>query len=262
MIILFVMVSSRTISQTVQARFNETNLKVTFNKTTNIVFPSPISSVDRGSQDVLVQKASGADNVLRVKANLKNFPETNLTVITSDGRLYSFVVNYTDEPVELNVTVGNENAIPNVSSDASSKMFKDAALAKKKRSNIHSVSDQSSKVSLELKGFYVKNEVIFCKVKLENRSQINYDVEQFNFYIRDKKKSKRTASQEIYLSPISVTGDTGTLESKKDRIVIVAVPKFTIPDGKVMIVEMLERNGGRHLYLQAKNRHLMKARKL
>ncbi len=34
-------------------------LEVTDNKTTNLIFPSAIKSVDRGSKDILVQKASG-----------------------------------------------------------------------------------------------------------------------------------------------------------------------------------------------------------
>jgi conjugative transposon TraN protein len=254
--ILFVLIAAGSVAQTVQTKFTESRkLEVTYNKTTNIVFPSTITSVDRGSQDVLVQKVSGAENVLRVKADLKNFPETNLTVITSDGKLYSFLVNYADHPSELNITIQHEVVSNEVATDF-------AVMVENKRGNVHSVKDKSSKVSAKLEGFYVKDEVIFFKLKLENRSRINFDIDQLHFYIRDKKKSKRTASQELVITPISITGDTGTIESKIERTIIVAVPKFTIPDGKLMVVEMMERNGGRHLLLRAKNRHLMKARQL
>ncbi|MEO8172835.1 MAG: DUF4138 domain-containing protein, partial [Sediminibacterium sp.] len=60
-------------------------LEITANKTTNLVFPASILSIDRGSQDVIVQKAAGVENILRVKADTKAFAETNLSIITSDG---------------------------------------------------------------------------------------------------------------------------------------------------------------------------------
>src|SRR5687768_2136525 len=71
---------------------------ITYAKTTNLIFPYAIKSVDRGSPDVLAQMAKGVDNILLVKAGSKNFPETNLTVITTDGKLYSFLVGYTSQP--------------------------------------------------------------------------------------------------------------------------------------------------------------------
>ena len=41
--------------------------------------------------DIIAGKAAGAENVVRVKAAVRDFPkETNLTVITEDGGYYSF----------------------------------------------------------------------------------------------------------------------------------------------------------------------------
>jgi hypothetical protein len=43
-------------------------LNIGYSKTTNIIFPHAIISVDRGSKDVLAQKAKGVENILQVKA--------------------------------------------------------------------------------------------------------------------------------------------------------------------------------------------------
>src|SRR5215203_1803872 len=94
-------------------------LEVTYNKTTNLLFPAAITSVDRGSQDILVQKATGVENILRVKADVKDFAETSLSIITADGRLYSFIVGYTKDPSYLNINVqGNAKADSNVNTTA------------------------------------------------------------------------------------------------------------------------------------------------
>ena len=79
-------------------------LEVTFYKTVHIIFPATIKYVDLGSADIIAGKADGSENVLRVKAALRDFSrETNLAVITEDGSYYTFNVKYADEPVKLNI---------------------------------------------------------------------------------------------------------------------------------------------------------------
>lgn len=79
-------------------------LEVTFNKTTHVIFPAAIRYVDLGSADLLAAKADGTENVLRVKAALRDFSrESNLSVITEDGAYYTFNVKYADEPQKLSV---------------------------------------------------------------------------------------------------------------------------------------------------------------
>src|SRR5258707_10982507 len=86
-----------------QSKIETQNVEVTYNKTSTIVFAAIIKSVDRGSRDILAQKAKGVENVLQVKAARRDFPQTNLTVITADGVLHHFTVNYADQPVSLTV---------------------------------------------------------------------------------------------------------------------------------------------------------------
>ena len=79
-------------------------LEVTYDKTVHIIFPATIKYVDLGSSNLIAGKADGAENVIRIKATVKNFiTETNLSVITEDGNFYTFNVKYADEPLLLNI---------------------------------------------------------------------------------------------------------------------------------------------------------------
>ena len=79
-------------------------LEVTYDKTTHIIFPSAVRYVDLGSPNLVAGKADGAENVIRVKAVVKNFrDETNMSVITESGSFYTFNVKYADEPLLLNI---------------------------------------------------------------------------------------------------------------------------------------------------------------
>ena len=54
-------------------------LEVTYDKTVHILFPSEVRYVDLGSPNLIAGKADGAENVIRVKATVKNFKnETNI----------------------------------------------------------------------------------------------------------------------------------------------------------------------------------------
>ncbi len=233
-------------------------LEVTYNKTTNLVFPSAITTVDRGSQDILVQKASGVENILRVKADAKNFSETNLSVITCDGKLYSFLVDYTDRPAYLNINVDDKkgNAQADLSKDDLAATCEKAAVSE---INIYSIKDENSLVSIELNGVYIKDNALFFKLGFENSSNLNYDIDQLRFYIRDKHKTKRTAIQEVEIQPLYISGDASGVKATTNVNLIAVLPKFTIPDGKFLMIQVMEKNGGRNLLLRVKNRHIIKA---
>src|SRR4026208_1556513 len=74
------------------------SLGISKDKTTSLIFPFAIRPVDRGTKDVLVQPVKEADNILLVKAATENFAETNLSIVTDDGSVYSFVLNFDNRP--------------------------------------------------------------------------------------------------------------------------------------------------------------------
>jgi len=240
-------------------------LAITFNKTTNLVFPYAIKSADRGSKDVLVQKATGVENILQVKAAKRSFDETNITVITADGKLHSYIVNYADNPSVLNISFRNNSNdqtyaffLPATANDA--EVQADAENVVNADRNIKVVKDKKFGIQLQLDAVYIRNDVMYYRLTLRNHSNINYDIEQLRFFIRDQKKSKRTATQELEVYPLHIHDDTSVVKGQSEHIFVFAVPKFTIPDNKYLTIQLMEKNGGRHLELKIHNKTVVKAR--
>jgi conjugative transposon TraN protein len=242
-------------------------LPITFYKTTNLVFPYPIKSVDRGSRDILAQKAKGVENILQVKAGKPGFDQTNLTVITADGKLYSYILNYTDTPSVLNIRFANtpptypEAFFSNVSINEA-QVQTDAEIVATEKATVHGIKDKSYGMKMKLSGLYIKSDVMFCRIILQNRSNINYGIDQLRFYIRDQKKSKRTATQELEVNPLYVKGDTSVIAGQTEKVFVYALPKFTIPDKKYLAIELMEKSGGRHLKIQVYNKTIVRAKLL
>lgn len=237
------------------------SLAIAYSKTTNIVFPNSILSVDRGSSDVLVQKAKGVENILQIKAAKFDFIETNLTVVTSDGQLYSFVLNYNEKKPLLNLVVGKKTSMwehlgsTEIENEAELKSYAELAFYEKKK--LHNVKDFKYNMKIHLNGLFIHEKVMYYRVKVANNSNVSYDIGQLRFFIRDQKKAKRTASQEIEITPLYIYNNTEVIEGKSEVCLVFALPKFTIPDKKYLAIQLMEDQGGRHLELQVKNEKLM-----
>jgi hypothetical protein len=226
------------------------SLCITTAKTTSLIFPFSIRHVDRGTKDVLVQTVKEADNILLVKAAGKDFTETNLSVVTEDGSLYSFIVCYNANPGEW------VYHLPTQSKTALS-TYANGILDNKP--TMHGVRDHKWDMLAKIIGIYIKDNVIYYQLQLNNQSPIDYDIDFLRFYIRDKKKGKRTATQENELTPLYIAGNTSQVKANSYNTIVIALEKFTIPDAKYLAVEINEKNGGRHLFMKGNNNKIIKA---
>jgi len=240
------------------------NLAISYSKTTSLIFPFSITSVDRGSQDVLAQKARGVENVLQVKAGRKQFPETNLTVITADGVLHQFTVTYSDTPSTQAITIAakSEKQSLILVKDAINErdIQFDSRLVLKQ--NVSGRIDQQSKyqMNLALQDIFIHGNTLYYRIQIRNKSSISYDINSLKFLIKDRKKAKRTSSQEIELVPLFVGNDSDRIQAYASSTMIYAVRKFTIPDGKILRINLFEENGGRHLTLKVDNKDILKTK--
>ena len=73
-----------------------------------------------------------------------------------------------------------------------------------------------------------------------------FDVDYITWKIVDKKVAKRTAVQERIILPLRAQNYATLVPGKKSERTVFTMAKFTIPDGKCLVVELNEKNGGRH----------------
>jgi len=228
----------------------QTSLCISTDKTTSLVFPFAIRHVDRGTESVLVQPIKEVPTILLLKAASKDFPETNLSVITDDGSIYSFVVCYEKKPA---VWVYH---LP-INKNATLATYANAILDNSQ--TIRGIKDKKWEMLAQIKGIYIRGDVIYYQLQLVNQSPVDYDIDLLRFYISDKKKSKRTAMQENELKPLYVAGNMTQVKANSNSVIVVALDKFTIPDAKYLAVQVMEKNGGRNLFMKISNSKIMQA---
>ncbi len=238
-------------------------IEIGYVKTSNLIFPSAIKSVDRGSSLVLVQKAPGVENILQIKAAEPNFKETNVTVVTADGHFYSFEVDYNDAPTTLNFSfVGDssEKAMVRDQPVSEASFINAVNVIKGKKYSLHKqVREQG--IKLRLLNIFVRDDKVYLEIGIANGSLIPFTPSYVRFFLQDKKKAKRTATQEIELIPL-YHSPLEKVEKEKECKSVFAFAAFTVPNTKEWVIQLGEKGGSRSLTLHLTHHNLQKARLL
>lgn len=252
-------------------------LEVTYDKTTHIIFPSAVRYVDLGSPNLVAGKADGAENVIRVKAVVKNFrDETNMSVITESGSFYTFNVKYADEPLLLNIEMkdfihdGNKVNRPNNALDIylkelgseSPKLVQliNRSIHKENKRHIKHIGSKAFGIQYLLRGIYTHNGLLYFHTQVRNQSNVPFEVDFVTFKIVDKKVMKRTAIQEQIVFPLRAHNYATVVAGNKDERTVFTFDKFTIPADKVLVVELNEKSGGRHQSFTVESEDIVRAK--
>jgi conjugative transposon TraN protein len=232
-------------------------IEVSAERTVAISFPFAITSVDRGSNQILAQKAKGTQNVLLLKAVQKQIAPTSLIVITSDAAIHSFEVSYHDQPNSLilqpNGSLRNEVQSADGLNDQQISQAID--LAREHPSNIRKQASNGG-IYADLDGLFIKDEVMLLRLEITNESLINYELESIRMFASDRRQVKRTASQHEEIFPLNSSSDWDQIYASEQKSLVLVIPKMTLPKGKRFSIEVKENGGARHLKLTLTGKQL------
>lgn len=254
-------------------RIEPYDMEVTYDKTSHLIFPAAIRYVDLGSGNLIAGKAEDAGNVLRVKAAVKGFKEeTNFSVITDDGLFYNFNVLYDPCPDILNIDLlkMQKSAIRSMEKEA---LFEELGtdspslagllletIYKRNKRIVKHIGSKNFGIQYILKGIYIHNGKYYFHDELRNCTNVPFEIDFINFKVVDKKVAKRTVVQERPLLPLRAYKPLDGIAGKTTEQNVFLLDQFTITDDKVLLIEIFEKNGGRHQTLQVENSDLIKAR--
>lgn len=248
-------------------------MQVTYDKTSHLIFPAAIRYVDLGSDLLTAGKAEDAENVLRVKASVKNFEqETNFSVITDEGSFYSFNVQYSGSPQILSYDLHTMQMTQD-RTGGSDVLFEELGktpasltglilktIYKENKRMVKHIGSESFGILLSLKGIYIHNGRYYFHLQIENRTNVAFNIDFMKFKVVDKKTARRTAAQEIPLLPLRLYNVLDEIDGKSTDQNVVLLDQFTIADDKLLLIEVFEKYGGRHQTLEVENSDLIKAR--
>jgi len=220
--------------------------------------PQPIKYVDISSE--LVHGDLPLENMLRIKFQNDSLahgplsPELGtLTIVAEDFvsqyrlcYLSTFQANLpaliqldpiSSQPLEINRDLLTENNKREISMHILSKR-KSKPITKKKDFGI----------TLSVNEIYAVGEYIFLDISFSNDTKLSYDIDEFRFFVEDKKVLKTTNFQSIEISPIWKFKELSTIKSRQRNIYV--IKKVIFPNSKVLKINLTEKQiSGRMLDL-------------
>lgn len=233
---------------------------------THLIAPSEIVYIDFGDiHKIVCEKAEGTENILRVIATEKEFKGfTNLSLVTKDNQFYTYKIGYAVKPPAFLYQIGSSDKASAIIQGAVKSEDKQPPLDKIKQMsrNIFNIGLIKGGVTLSLYNVFSNENSVFIVLNIKNRSSIPFDVDYKRFFIDDIKKSKNVVSQQTEVKPLYIENFSDRTGVKEEMTFVVAFEKFTVSNKQSFNVQINEKNGGRHLFLDIKSKTLIDAQVL
>ncbi len=238
-------------------------------KTTHFVCREKVTDIVTGLDSIIADYADGIENIVRCKASADSFPETTLSLVTRDGGIYPYEVFYDRTPHTVNYRVGGE-AGKEDKAVFTDRFFNETELERlggkvmKEGVVTNTVGAFSQDIIFSMSSLHIKDDILMFRFDLENDSRIDYEPDFLKMYITDRRRGKKKALQEDEIKPAYVyqpskDGDN-VIHGRETRSYVLFFHRFTIPSGRVLHVEVFERNGGRHVGFTVSNKDILRAR--
>ena len=130
------------------------------------------------------------------------------------------------------------------------------------RADVKGIHTRKYGVEVEVRGIYVHNDVIYLHVQIANNTNISFEVDYRRFVVADRKAAKRTAQQQRIIEPLRVCNDPSIVRGHQHQRIVFALPKLTLEEDKILLLEIAEKDGARHQCLEISSKELLGAKAL
>ncbi len=206
--------------------------------------------------------------------------ESNLLVLSSSGSIFSYIVKYSKDLKKLNYFIADTSSIGNfdpnflkvksslngsIGIDKSNKYLSISrdlyfdnfcAYLIRKKEQIGRIRKRNEDIILRVENIVFNKDQFYFVMEIENRSSIDFEINFLNLSVQTKQKGKRTSMQKLELEPIYKYKMPERINKGATASFVYVIPKLSIADDKMVILDLNEKNGERDLKLKIKQRFI------
>jgi hypothetical protein len=269
-------------------------LELAQNKVLNVFFPTDVSFCNAGIPDITYEIKG---NMIILKAVKANFPETNLTVITTDNLCYSFLLLYnelprisvfTADPLKAKklknkpaVTTPKETVIINApdktQKSTSQSLIKptqkilvsrDSMIVRacKKlftgKPRFYDIAMVKSQMALSVSDIAADDSTIYIVVNIQNNSSVDYIIAFVNFQVFESEKVYSKPVRNVVKRPVYIYNQKDIIKEQSSEKIIYSFDKFALAKNQDLYLELGEKNGTRMFTVTISPRLINKPNKI
>jgi hypothetical protein len=237
--------------------FAQDTAYVSRDKTTALFFKSAVKILSKSTSDIDITQKE--DALITIKALDTDFSPTKINVQEiSTAKIYRIPVEYSYGRAGRRIEVGSE-APMTVKVIKTSDYNYGAVVMQLTAGKRKDVVDheKTGGVKAWVDKLSLAGNRIFFRLDIRNKSNLPYEIDFVRFYIRDLKTVARMATHEQEIVPLITTLHKKTAIGHKQEIArVFGFHRFSLSEDQALNIELYEKNGNRHLYLQIKQKDL------
>ena len=236
-----------------------------------LFFPTNIRQGIVGSENfVLSYNRERAQPLGLLKATKGN--QSNLLVVTTDGKVYSYIIEYAASLTEMNrfvsfsESIGHEHqraslVVPDtIKSDSNlvekkqypTAFLEESCMALLKQQERKNIIKRKEGLSLAIKNMVYYEDLIFMQFEIKNKSGIDFDIDTLHVFKVNGKNKRKASYQELQIKPVHVFRIPSKVRIGSISRFVYVLPKFTLGGSEKLYLQLKESSGSRLLALITK----------
>ena len=231
-----------------------------------LFFPSNIKQGITGSEHFVFTYNREKEQNLGLLKAVKGI-DSNLLVITTDGKVYSYILKYAahiDNPnrfITVQESIGDakrvlkkkketeEDSNSGILVNDSPELLRRSCESLLKLPEEKNIKKNKGGIILSLKNLKYHGDNVFLQFEIENKSGVRFDFDYLKILKVNGNKKRNASYQELILEPIYVHNKpTQIIPNTKARMVYV-IPKFNLDKREKMEIRLQELNTTRKVVL-------------
>jgi len=193
--------------------------------------------------------------------------ESNLLVLTKDGRVYSYILKYQKQLDKLNhfvtssQSIGTERSVMEIP-----ELEKGTAASNKERrayferasqyllgSGHKTMATKRKKgIRIQLQNMVYDDSEVYLVIEVKNNSGINFEIDYLKVYRTNRNPKRKTSYQRLPLMVVHKHKMPYAIIDGKSQRFVYVLPKFVLGDNEKLMLELKELNGSRRVIVSWK----------
>jgi len=240
-------------------------------KNVALFFPNPIRQGIVGSNDFVFTYNREKEQYFGLLQAKPGKP-SNLLVINTNGAIYSYILSYREQLEKLyyfvpqSERIGFEQpkfaersdsvSVANLFTDKSFYYERFCSYLLTRKQRIGSIQKRKNGIVLCLENIVFDKEELYFVIKIENKSSLDYDLNFLDVSTQTRKQGKKKSIQRISQLPNFKYGVPSKVAEKQVKRMIYVLPKFSLSNDKMVVLELNEKNGERNIKLKVSNKYI------
>ena len=239
----------------------EANAQTTYEEMEQLTVNEQITTVITASEpvrfvDISTDKVAGdqpLDNIIRLKPKEAGHEDGEVLAVVTERYRTQYALVYTtrlkEAVTDKEILLQERNAYNNPAvAMSTADMTRHARRIWNSPAKIRNVATKAHRMVMRLNNIYSVGDYFFIDFSVENKTNIRFDIDEIRMKLTDKKLAKATNAQTIELTPALVLEPGKTFRHGYRNVVV--VKKLTFPNGKLLTIEMTEKQiSGRNISL-------------